>query len=104
MGMLRRRDDEPVERGISLWLERNVILNVSLYERYKNLRSHNKAVLRNLVCIPTRPTSHEERRNLWIELCSTARDINVFVPPDEELREIFTPVAPRETLPDLYMY
>ena len=91
--MLRRENNETTEREVILWLEKN-----GSYQRYQNLSAYLKGVLRNLVCIPTRPTSHEERRNLWIELCSTARDINGFVPPDEELRKIFTPVAPRETL------
>ena len=106
--MLRRRDDEPVERGISLWLKGNVILNVSLYERYKNLRSHNKAVLRNLVCIPTRPTTYSERQDLYKALClpDGGRYIHPddLVPPDEELREIFTPVPPSKTLSDWEKY
>ena len=97
--MLRRENNETTEREVILWLEKN-----GPYQRYQNLSAYLKGVLRNLVCIPTRPTSHEERRNLWIELCSTARHINGFVPPDEELRKIFTPVAPRETLPNLYRY
>ena len=94
--MLRREDDKAPGREISLWLEKNRIP----IERYINLPSHEKVVLRNLVCIPTRPTSHEERRNLWIELCSpdTARDINDLVPPDEELRIFFSPVDPSEAL------
>ena len=97
--MLRRKDDEAPAREVSLWLERNGIL-----ERYKNLRSHNKVVLRNLVCIPTRPTTHSDRKELYKKLCLPVAgkdfDPDDFVPPDEKIREFFTPLAPGETLSD----
>lgn len=96
--MLRREGNETVEREISLWLKKNG----SSYEKYKNLRSPNKVVLRNLVCIPTRTTSPAQRKDLWKELClpDIGRDLNPddFVPPDEVLEKFFTPVAPSETL------
>jgi len=95
--MLRHKDDETLKREVSLWLERNGIP----YRRYQNLSAYLKGVLRNLVCIPTRPTSHEERRNLYMELCLPdipARDRDDLVPPDEGLRKFFTPVAQSETL------
>ena len=98
--MLRRKDDETLKREVGLWLKKNKIS----FRRYRNLSAYLKGVLRNLVCIPTRPTTAKERLNLWMELCSPARDINGFVPSDEELRKIFTPVAPREKLPPLYRY
>lgn len=95
--MLRHRDNERPEQEVSLWLERN-----TLSEKYKKLQRHNKVVLRNLVCIPTRTTSPSQRKDLWKELClpNIGRDLNPddFVPPDEELKKFFTPVAPSETL------
>ena len=98
--MLKRENDEAPAREVSLWLEKHGIL-----ERYKNLRSHNKVVLRNLVCIPTRLTSHTERVNLYKELYLQDKDmpgrdkyLENLVPLDEELKKLFTPVAPSETL------
>ena len=104
--MLKRENDEAPAREVSLWLEKHGIL-----ERYKNLRSHNKVVLRNLVCIPTRLTTHTERVNLYKELYLQDKDmpgrdkyLDNLVPPDEELKKLFTPVAPSESLPHLYMF
>ena len=96
--MMRHEDTEAPAREVSLWLDRSK----TPYERYKNLPSHNKVVLGNQVCIPTRPTSPTERKDLYKALClpDVGRDINPdeFVPSDEELRKFFTPVPPSEAL------
>jgi len=102
--MLRPKEDEIPERGVSLWLEKHGIL-----ERYKNLRSHNKVVLRNLVCIPTHPTTASERKELYKKLClpylggRESIDSLDFM-PDEKIEEFFTPIAPSETLSDREKY
>ena len=102
--MLRRKDDEKPERGVSLWLKRKKIS----FRRYRNLSAYLKSVLRNLVCIPTRTTSPTQRKDLWKELClpDIGRYLNPddFVPPDEELRKFFSPLSSSETLTDLYKY
>ncbi len=94
--MLRRKDDEAPAREVSLWLKRNGIL-----ERYKNLRSHNKVVLRNLVCIPTRPTTYSQRKDLYKKLCLPEGKDSigpVDSTTDEQRKKFFTPLAPSETL------
>ena len=103
--MLRRRDDEIPEREISLWLEREGIPP----ERYRNLQPHGKVVLRNLVRMPTRPTTTRERKELYKNLClpylvgKDSIDPVDFM-PDEKIREFFNPVAPSETLYDHEKY
>ena len=98
--MLRRKDDEKPERGVSLWLERPE--NRTPYERYSNLPPYYEVVLRNLVCIPTRPTTHSDRKELYKKLCLPVAgkdfDPDDFVPPDEVLRKRFSPVDPSEAL------
>lgn len=102
--MLRHKDDETLEREVSPWLEKKGIP----YQRYRNLPTHDKVVLRNLVCIPTRPTTYSERQDLYKALClpDGGRYIHPddLVPPDEELREFFSPLSSSETLTDLYKY
>ena len=105
MGMLRRKDDEKPERGVSLWLKKNKIS----FRRYRKLSAYLKGVLRNLVCISTRTTSPTQRKDLYKELClpdiaRTGIDPDDFVPPDERLKEFFSPVAPSERLSDLEKY
>lgn len=97
--MLRREDDETREREVSPWLEKKRIP----YERYRNLPTHNKVVLCNLVCTPTRRTTYSERRDLYKKLClpdiAGRESIDpVDFMPDEELKKFFTPLAPSETL------
>lgn len=97
--MTRRKEDEKREREVRRWLEKKRIP----YQRYRNLPTHLKVVLHNLICIPTRTTSSHQRRELYKELClpdTGGRDsINpVDFMPDEELEKFFTPLAPSETL------
>ena len=102
--MLRRKDDETVERGVGLWLMKKGIP----YQRYDNLSAYLKGVLRKLLCIPTRTTSPSQRQDLWKALClpDVGRNIDPddFVPPDEKLQEFFSPLTPSETLSDFEKY
>lgn len=89
------------EREVFLWLDNKGIPHQS----YRNLPTHNKVVLRNLVCIPTHTTTYTQRKNLYRTLCLSASiiagresvDPADFM-PDEELKKFFTPVPPSETL------
>ena len=97
--MLRRKDDETLEREASLWLEKKGIP----YQRYRNLPTHNKVVLRNRLCVPTRPTSYSQLKDLYKKLCLpdiTGRESidPVDFMPDKELEKFFTPLDPSETL------
>ena len=97
--MLRRKDDEKPEREVSLWLEKKGIP----YQRYTKLPTHNKVVLRNLICTPNRLTTCSQRKDLYKNLCLSniagreSVDPLDFM-PDEELKKFFTQVAPSETL------
>ena len=98
--MLRRRDDKTMVSEVGLWLMKKGIP----YQRYDNLSAYLKDMLRNLVCIPTCPTSPLDRKELYEKLClpDIARDFDPddFVPPDKELKKFFTPLATSETLSD----
>lgn len=103
--MLRRRDDKTVVSEVGLWLMKKVIP----YQRYDNLSAYLKGVLRNLVCIPTRPTTARERKDLYKNIClldMAGRDSidPLDFMPDEELGKFFTPLAPSETLSDWEKY
>ncbi len=63
--MTRRQDYETHEREIRLWLESNEIP----YQRYRDLPTHNKVVLCNMICIPTRSTTYREPIALYKKLC-----------------------------------
>jgi len=97
--MMRRKDDETPEREVSLWLEKN---GISL-QRYLRLQPWEKKVLRNRICVPTRPTSYSQLKDLYKKLClpdiagRESIDPVDFMPP-EELEKFFTPLAPSETL------
>ncbi len=101
--MLRRKDDETLKREVSLWLGKKEIP----YQSYRNLSTHNKAVLHNLICIPPRLTTYSQRKDLYKKLClpDTVAGKNSIDPndsmPDEELKKFFTPLAPSETLSHL---
>ncbi len=71
--------------------------------RYENLQIHYKTVLRNLLCEPTRPTTDNQRRELYRKLC--LQDIAgresmdpVDFMPGEELIKFFKPLTPSERL------
>jgi hypothetical protein len=103
--MLRRRDDDKtIVSEVGLWLMKKGIP----YQRYDNLSPYLKDMLRNLVCIPTSPTSPLDRKELYEKLClpDIARDIDPddFMQPDEEIKKIFTPLTLSERLPYLYKF
>ena len=105
MDMQKHEDTEVVEQKVCLWLEKKGLP----YERYLNLPTHNKIVLRNLVGTPTRPTTHRERQNLYKELClpdmAGRESINpVDFIPGEEIEKFFTPLTPSETLSEWQKY
>ena len=97
--MMRRKDDEIPERDVSLWLKNKGIPP----ERYFSLQPWEKKVLSNRLCVPPRPTSHSQLKNLYKKLClpdiagRESIDPADFMPP-EELEKFFSPLAPSETL------
>ncbi|GAF95147.1 unnamed protein product [marine sediment metagenome] len=103
--MLWRKDNEIPEPEITLWLERNGIPK----QRYHNLSNNEKVVLGNLLKIPTRPTSPQQRKDLYTRLClpdlggRESIDPTDFV-PDDKIEEFFTPIAPSETLSEREKY
>ena len=103
--MLRRKDYRKPELEISLWLDEKGIPP----RRYQNLSSNDKAVLGNLLKIPTRPTSPQQRKDLYTRLClpdlggRESIDPTNFV-PDDKIEEFFTPIAPSETLSEREKY
>ena len=103
--MLRRKDDEALERAVSLWLEKKEIP----YQSYRNLPTHNKVVLRNLICIPPRPTTYSQRKDLYKKLCSPNIGGKKSIDPvdpmtDEQRKEFFSPLSSSETLSDWEKY
>jgi len=98
--MLGHKDDETLEREVRLWLKKKGIP----CQRYRNLPTHNKAVLRNLICIPPHSTTYSQRKDLYKKLClpdivAGRESIDpVDFMPDKELKKFFTPLAPSETL------
>ncbi len=97
--MIRHGDDEKVDREIRLWLEKNRIP----LQGYLSLLPLEKKVLRNRLCVPARPTSDSQLKNLYNKLCLSdiagreSIDPVDFMPSDE-LRKFFTPPDPSETL------
>jgi len=95
----KHEGEEILEQQVRLWMDKNGIP----YQRYWNLSNHYKVVLHNLVCIPTRPTTHHQRRELYEKLClpdlagKHAIDPVDFM-PDEKRQEFFMPVPPSEDL------
>jgi len=106
MKMWKHEEMEACERQVRLWLEKRRIPQ----QRHENLQPSLKDVLRNLVCVPTRPTTYNQRRDLYQKLrlpeSIAGRDSidPVDFMPDEELRKFFSPLTPGESLPDLYKY
>ena len=102
--MIRRSDAKP-EREVSSWLDNKGIP----LQRYQNLEKHERVVLQNLLCIPTRSTSPTQRKDLYKKLClldiagKGSVDPSDFV-PDDKIEEFFTPIAPSKTLTDREMY
>ncbi len=97
--MRSSKDNETCEREASLWLKKKEIP----YQRYKNLPTHLKVVLRKLICIPPSTTTPRQRKELYTKLCLPhvgGRDSPnpVDFMPDGELEKFFAPLAPSETL------
>ena len=93
--MLRRRDDKTMVSEVGLWLMKKGIP----YQRYDNLSAYLKGVLRNLVCRPTRPTTHRERQDLYKELCLPKGRESIDPldsMTDEQLRTFFSPLTPSQ--------
>ena len=103
--MSNNEEMEAREREVSLWLDRKGIP----YQIYGNLPSHNKVILRNLVCVPTQLTTPAERKDLYRKLFirdiagRSSTDPSDFV-PDEKIKETFMPLTPSERLHDLEKY
>ena len=97
--MLRREDNETVERKVRVWLEEKGIP----LERYINLHPGEKKALLGELSIPKRKASDRQRRDLYRTLClpdiagREAIDPVEFL-PSEELDEFLTPISPSETL------
>ncbi len=91
--MLRRRDDEPVDREIRLWLER---WGYSL-QRYRNLPRVYKCWLHEQLYGRT-SLSYAQKKSLHQKLWSPAgREQSDFI-TSEQLQERFTPVNRSEKL------
>ena len=106
MRMLKHEDMEAVDWQVSVWLEKRGIPHQS----YRNLPTSDKVVLRNLVCMPSQPTTYNQRRDLYRRLClpggvaGRESSDSVEPMPDEERRRFFSPLTPGERLPNLYKY
>jgi len=106
MKMSKHEDMEALERQIRPWLEKRRIPR----QRYENLQPFDKDMLQKMVCMPTRPTTYNQRRDLYQKLClpesiAGRESIDpVDFMPDEELRKFFSPLTPSERLSDLYKY
>lgn len=99
MGMLRRRDDEPVEREISLWLER---WGYSL-QKYRNLLPVYKCWLHEQLYGRT-SLSDAQKRSLHHQLWSPPGRDQLDSITSEQLQERFTPVNRSEGLPYWKMF
>ena len=103
--MIKNGMNEIVKPEIEIWLKQK---GISL-KRYDNLTRNEKTTLKNLVCIPTGPTSPKQRINLYKKLClpelggRDSLDPVDFV-PDEQITNFFKPVSPSETLSNLEKY
>jgi len=100
---------EAIEQEVYMWLEKMGIPQ----QNYDSLSPADKGVLHNLVVRPTHPTSYQQRRELYRNLCLremiAGRDsayLTYLIPSDERLREFFSPLplTPAERLDDLYKY
>ena len=87
------------EQEVRLWLR----IRGFLYERYLKLSTHLKSVLRNLICTPTKTTTYEQRKDLYIELClpdSIVAGKKAIDPldsmTDEQRKKVFSPLTPSE--------
>ncbi|MFC2067223.1 hypothetical protein ACFLUO_09305 [Chloroflexota bacterium] len=106
MKLSRHEDAEKCEQEVRLWLEKRLEKRGIPYERYKNLPEYNKVTLRNLVCIPTKPTTTLQRKDLYEKIIAGRELIDSLgsVPDDEEVKKIFSPLTPSEKLYDWEKY
>ena len=112
MRMPKYKEGEGLERKVYLWLKKWGFPE----ENYEKLPPNLKDEIRNVVRTAGYITTYTQRANLWLNLTvpqsvcmraggsiDLARLANS-VPPDEELRKIFSPLTPAESLPYPYKW
>ncbi len=97
MGETEKSEEGQIEREVRLWLR----IRGFSYERYLKLSTYLKSVLRNLICLPTKTTTYEQRKDLYRELCLPDIAGKMTIDPldsmtDEQRKEFFSPLTPSE--------
>ena len=108
--MSKGENIEPNEQEVYRWLKKRREWGFT-EENYENLSPSNKNMLHNVLRIPTYITDYEQRRNLFMNLSApeamriiSLANLGDLIPPDEQLRKIFSRLTPAERLHDLYKY
>ncbi|MFC2069955.1 hypothetical protein ACFLTB_02120 [Chloroflexota bacterium] len=103
--MVKGKIINTIELEIIEFLRRNDIP----LQRYLKLPNNLKEAAKNLLCVPTHPVSHQQRKDLYIKLCipdaagRESIDPTDFMPPDA-LENFFTPINLSETLTEYEKY
>jgi len=101
--MSEHEDMEGLKRKVYLWLKKQGFPEAN----YDKLPPNMKGILHRVVCTVGYITTYNQRAELWLKLSvpQAMRDRLVeSIPPDEELRKIFSPLTPKESLDDLHKH
>ena len=97
MRMSEHDDKGKFNQEVRLWLRIRGFSD----KRYLKLSTHLKSVLRNLICIPTKTTTYEQRKDLYRKLCLPDMAGREAIDPldsmtDEQRKKFFSPLTPSE--------